>query len=136
MKPRHLALVTGLAATLLVTGCATTQNSSNAGANRPAPAPPVEAPDTGHRGTRGEWNRTPEVGMTKAQVLTRYGDPRTIQQTPEGEVWRYRAQRRGRDFIPVYGAFTQQTKGGTIGFDAEGRVKAYDWGTTRWGTWW
>lgn len=133
---KHSLLLTGLAAAVLLSGCASTPSQPDTSA--PAPAAPTSAPaSTGeNRGTRGEWNETPSVGMTRAQVLERYGDPRKIVQTAKGEVWHYRARTRGRDFVPVYGAFTAQRKGGTIGFDAHGRVSAYDWGTTRWGTWW
>jgi len=122
---RNTLLLPALAAALLC-GCA-----SNPPASEPSAPQPKE-----NRGDRGAWNETPTVGMTREAVLARYGDPDSVRQTAKGEVWSYRAKVRGHDFIPVYGAFTQQRKGGDIGFDTGGKVSAYDWGTTRWGTWW
>jgi len=124
---KAILLLSTLAGAALLSGCASTAPSASA---------PAAAPQQEHRGDRGSWNETPSVGMTREAVLARYGDPDSVQQTAKGEVWSYRAKVRGKDFIPMYGAFTQQRKGGQIGFDTAGRVAAYDWGTTRWGTWW
>ncbi len=74
--------------------------------------------------------------MTKDQVRQRYGAPRSVEKKGNGEVWVYRPRRSGQDFIPVYGGFTRQYKGGVIGFDAQDRVNGFEWGTKRWGTWW
>jgi|GEM_PF-4295400 len=87
-------------------------------------------------GERGEWNRTPALGMTKGEVRKRYGEPISVDRGPRGEVWHYVARVRGRDFIPIYGAVTAQRKGGSIGFDSHGRVNSYEWGRDYRNAWW
>ncbi len=87
-------------------------------------------------GERGAWNKRPSVGMTKADVLKRYGKPANVERTPKGEVWHYKAEVHGRDFIPIYGAVTQRRNGGSIGFDPHGRVSAYQWGRDYRNAWW
>ena len=71
--------------------------------------------------------------MTKAEVTQRYGDPHNITNEGSREVWHYSAKVRGRDYIPVYGGFTRQYRGGTIVFGTDGRVVDRKWGTRRWG---
>lgn len=116
-----------------MSGCATNESTTSApppapGAHRGEAAPPAAR----NEGQRGEWNKTPEIGMTKAEVRARYGDPHRVVQEGGREVWEYDAKARGRDFIPVYGGFTRQYKGGSIAFGPNGRVVARKWGHKRW----
>ncbi len=129
-----MVAVAGLAGVGMMSGCSST--GGHAPTSQGGGVAPTEQEREEHRGDRSEWNKEPEVGMTKEQVRQRYGAPRSVEQKGNGEVWVYRPRRSGRDFIPVYGGFTHQYKGGVIGFDAKGHVNGYEWGTKRWSTWW
>jgi hypothetical protein len=74
-------------------------------------------------------DRPPAVGMTKAQVLARYGKPKTQTVTDEGEQWSYvlnMGEFIGKHMIPFFFS-TQQLRFGKIIFGPDGRVKKFYW---------
>jgi hypothetical protein len=64
-----------------------------------------------------------ELGLTKDEVLQRYGNPSAKSKTPEGEIWSYGSQGWQR-MIPYYGPFAKP-KFLRVKFDQEGRVVDY-----------
>jgi hypothetical protein len=70
----------------------------------------------------------PFVGMTKAQALARYGEPRKHSVTDEGENWIYvlnAGEVIGKTFIPS----NFHLRIGVLVFGANGKVKKFTWDT-------
>jgi hypothetical protein len=105
MKQKVLLLL--LALNLGLAGCATTGEDSQP---KPSAAKPSE--------------KDPENGMTKAQVLERYGKTDNIQSSSEGETWIYNLN-MGEMFIPFN--FGYRPKMRIITFDANGLVKSWSY---------
>lgn len=66
----------------------------------------------------------PRLGMTKAQVKAKYGEPKNINTTARGEVWVYWFN-RGHAFIPYNFGYKPRT--GTFTFDAGGKLTDYSY---------
>ncbi|HKP45357.1 MAG TPA: outer membrane protein assembly factor BamE [Pyrinomonadaceae bacterium] len=76
-------------------------------------------------------DRPPVVGMTKAQVLARYGKPKTQTVTDDGERWTYVlniGEFVGKHMIPFFFS-TQTLRFGVIFFGPDERVKKFNWDT-------
>lgn len=76
-----------------------------------------------------EAEKPPFVGMTKAQALARYGNPRKRTVTDEGEQWVYvlnMGEVMGKSFIPFNFKPTIPRTGALI-FDGAGKVKKFNW---------
>lgn len=112
-----------IALAIFISGCA---------ADKPAaPSKPVPAKSKEAQPGLNDGSRPPSVGMTKAQVLQRYGRPVHTSVSARGEVWGYAFNTiEAHDFIPVYGALTKRSRGGSIIFGSDGRVKDFNWGET------
>ena len=90
-----------LALGLVFCGCATKSSD---------PQPEAKAKPT---------EKTPEVGMTKDQVIAMYGKTDNINMSSDGETWIYNLN-MGEQFIPFN--FGYRPKIRTITFDKEGKV--------------
>ena len=78
-----------------------------------------------------ESDKAPFIGMTKAQVLARYGNPNNKTSTEQGETWMYilnMGQFIGKHMIPFF-ISTQTLRTGTLAFGQDGRVKTFRWDT-------
>ena len=76
-----------------------------------------------------EENKPPYVGMTKAQALARYGDPRKQTTTEEGEQWVYVlnfGEAVGKALIP-FNFKPTEIRTGVLTFGTDGKVKKYQW---------
>jgi hypothetical protein len=93
-------------AALLVGGCA----SDNAGSQPKAASQANE--------------KTPEVGMTKDQVIALYGKTDNIGMSSDGEMWTYHLN-MGEQFIPWNFGYRPKTR--VIQFDKEGKVKSWSY---------
>ncbi len=116
----------------MLSGCATNESATTSTTASAATHQPAATGGERNDGQPGDWNKTPTIGMTKAEVRQRYGDPHRVTTLDGREVWEYDAKARGQDFIPIYGGFTRQTKGGSISFGPDDRVAGHKWGTRRW----
>ena len=78
-----------------------------------------------------EGSKPPRIGMTKDEVMNRYGEPTNVSTSSHGETWAYVFNNlSGRSFIPIYGNIYEATKrrhSGTVIFDDNGRVKDFHW---------
>lgn len=76
-----------------------------------------------------EAETPPFIGMTKAQALARYGEPKKHTLTDEGENWVYilnMGEVIGKAMIPFN--FRQPAvRTGVLIFGADGRVKKFNW---------
>ena len=73
----------------------------------------------------------PRFGMTRVEAEQYYGRPFNQTVTAQGERWYYRLKFNevyGRAFVPFY-YDSPNVRWGTIDFDKNGRVKAFDWQT-------
>ena len=78
-----------------------------------------------------ESDKAPFIGMTKAQVLARYGNPNNKTSTEQGETWVYilnMGQFIGKHMIPFFFS-TQTLRTGSLAFGQDGRVKTFRWDT-------
>lgn len=81
------------------------------------------------RPAMNEEDKPPYIGMTKGQVLARYGEPRKHTITDEGERWVYLlnfGEMMGKAFIPFNFKGTPP-RTGVIIFGPDSRVKKFDW---------
>lgn len=121
MKPQELAL---FAAAILCAGCADDPPATN---HKTRAAHYHEA----STGDREEGDIPPNMGMTKDQVLERYGQPVDVSTSRRGEIWSYVFNNfDARSFIPYYGGWHEAFKrrhSGSITFDSRGRVIDYQW---------
>ncbi len=90
-----------LALSLVVTGCETPEGGSKQKAVNP------------------NNEQKPELGMTKAEALARYGKTDNIAQSSRGEVWTYHLN-MGEAFIPYN--FGYRPKLRILTFDADGKL--------------
>jgi hypothetical protein len=75
--------------------------------------------------------QAPFVGMTKAQALARYGEPKKHSVTDEGENWIYvlnAGEVIGKAFIP-FNFNATPVRIGVLVFGANGKVKKFRWDT-------
>ena len=92
------------------------------------------AATTTHRGPVGdisnpEAEKPPFIGMTKAQALARYGEPKKRTVTDEGEQWVYVlniGEVIGKAMIP-FNFKPTLVRTGVVIFDTDGRVKKFNW---------
>lgn len=78
-----------------------------------------------------ESEKPPFVGMTKAQALARYGEPKQHTLTDKGEQWVYilnYGEVIGKAFIPFNFKGTP-IRTGVLTFGPNGRVKEFRWDT-------
>jgi hypothetical protein len=78
-----------------------------------------------------EEDKPPFIGMTKAQAIARYGQPKKQTVTDEGEAWTYvlnMGEFIGKHMIPFYFSETQ-IRTGVLIFGPDGTVKKFHWDT-------
>jgi len=93
----------------------------------PTPKKPAHAPSK----KVDPSEQPPYVGMTKAQALVRYGEPRKHSVTDEGENWIYvlnEGEVIGKAFIP-FNFHATPVRVGVLVFGANGKVKKFRWDT-------
>ena len=76
-----------------------------------------------------EENKPPFIGMTKAQALARYGEPRRRTVSDEGEQWVYVlnfGEALGKAFIP-YNFKPTEIRTGVLTFGNGNKVKKFTW---------
>lgn len=76
-----------------------------------------------------EAERPPFIGMTKAQALARYGEPKKHTITDEGESWVYvlnTGEMIGKAFIP-FNFKPTIARTGVLVFGPNGKVKKFNW---------
>lgn len=82
-----------------------------------------------HHAGQEESEKPPFVGMTKAQALSRYGEPKKRTVTDDGESWVYvlnMGEAIGKAFIPFnFRGTTLRT--GVLVFGSNGKVKKFTW---------
>ena len=84
------------------------------------------------RASEDDRERPPKIGMTKEEVLDRYGDPFVVRTNDQGrEEWRYVFRNFDpMSMIPFYGPIHESLRTrrrGVIIFGAEGRVADFHW---------
>lgn len=116
MKTKLFLSVT---ATALLVGCATTTTTTQSTGPKPKIGdisnPEAETP--------------PFIGMTKAQALARYGEPKKHTLTDEGENWVYilnMGEVIGKAMIP-FNFHQPAVRTGILIFGPDGRVKKFNW---------
>ena len=110
----HRLLALAATATLL-SQCASSEPTAPAATtNTPAAAAPADTSSTGEADTA----LTP--GMTKDQVLAKWGEPSSKQNSAEGEVWRY-ANQAWKRHVPYYGTFAHVEEHFVL-FGADGKM--------------
>ena len=104
---------------LLLAGCASSATTG--------------APRTADRKTASkkiaEEDKSPFIGMTKAEALARYGEPKKRTVTDEGEQWTYWlnfGEFMGKHMIPFFFS-EEQIRIGVLIFGPDGRVKKFNW---------
>ena len=76
-----------------------------------------------------EENKPPYIGMTKAQAMARYGEPKQQTVTEEGEQWTYLlnfGSMMGKALIP-FNFKPTVPRIGVLTFGADGKVKKFRW---------
>lgn len=80
---------------------------------------------------REEGSQPPRIGMSKDEVLNKYGEPLSISSSSRGEMWLYTFNNfDATSLIPYYGPVHQAFKrrnSGNITFGSNGRVKDFTW---------
>ena len=102
--------------------------ASSAFAGSPTPTP---TPKKARAAKVDESEKPPFIGMTKAQALARYGEPKKRSVTDAGENWVYVlnfGEFIGKHMIPFFFS-TAQIRTGVLIFDANGKVKKFTWDT-------
>lgn len=95
----------------------------------PGKSPPHKKPPAAKK--VDESDKPPFIGMTKAQALARYGQPKQKTSTEEGEQWTYilnMGEFVGKHMIPFFFS-TQGLRMGILTFGQDGRVKKFRWDT-------
>src|SRR5204863_10104912 len=116
MKQRLLSLL----ALLIVIGSCSQPSSTTSQRSTPQKRAPAKV---------DEEDKPPFIGMTKAQALARYGEPKKQTVTDEGEQWTYilnMGEFIGKHMIPFF-ISTQQIRTGVLIFGRDGRVKKFNW---------
>lgn len=112
-------IIITLALAACLTGCETTATQPT------AQAKPAAVGDISN-----EVAETPPfVGMTKAQALARYGEPKKHTVTPKGEQWTYllnTGEVIGKAFIP-FNFKPTLPRIGTLIFGPNGKVTEFTW---------
>ena len=101
-----------------------------------ATAPPPSTAQTKKKPALGdmsnpEADNPPFIGMTKAQALARYGEPKRRTLTSDGENWVYilnMGEVIGRAMIP-FNFKPTQVRTSVLMFGPDGRVIKFDWDT-------
>jgi hypothetical protein len=99
---------------------------------KPTPTPtPTRHPASGRVGdiSNPEAEKPPFIGMTKAQALARYGQPKKHTLTEEGESWVYilnTGEIIGKAFIP-FNFKPTLARTGVLIFGSNGKVKKFTW---------
>jgi hypothetical protein len=98
-----------------------------------ASSAPTGAPRTAERKTApkkiAEEDKAPFIGMTKAEALARYGNPKTRTVTDEGERWTYVlnfGDVLAKHMIPFFFS-EEQIRIGVLIFGPDGRVTKFNW---------
>src|SRR4051794_29712114 len=120
MKIRPTLSIVASVLVMGLTSCETTP---------PAPAPTSRPAAKVGDISNEEAEQPPFVGMTKAQALARYGEPKTRGVTDEGENWVYIlnfGEAMGRAFIP-FNFKPTPIRTGTLTFGADGKLKKFNW---------
>ena len=86
-------------------------------------------PKTADEVREAEENEPPFIGMTKAQALARYGEPKRRSVSDEGEQWVYLlnfGEVMGKALIP-FNFKPTQIRTGVLTFGPDGKVKKFNW---------
>jgi hypothetical protein len=103
--------------------------ASPAFAGSPSPTPTPRKPAQAPSKKVDLSEQPPFVGMTKAQALSRYGEPKKHSVTDEGENWIYilnAGEVIGKAFIP-FNFHATPVRTGVLVFGANGKVKKFRW---------
>jgi hypothetical protein len=117
---RVLSIAINIALCACLTNCQTTST---------APSASTAAPPAVGDISNEQAEQPPFVGMTKAQALARYGEPKKHTITDEGENWIYLlniGEVIGKAFIP-FNFKPTLARTGVLIFGPEGRVKKFIW---------
>jgi hypothetical protein len=104
----------------MLLGCASPQASST--------RPPVAARKSAPKKIADE-DKPPFIGMTKAEALARYGEPKKRTVSDEGEQWTYWlnfGEFMGKHMIPFFFS-EEQIRIGVLIFGPDGRVTKFNW---------
>jgi hypothetical protein len=100
-------------------------------ATSPTPTPTPKKPAHPPSKKVDPSEQPPFVGMTKAQALARYGEPKRHSVTDEGENWIYvlnAGEVIGKAFIP-FNFHATPVRIGVLVFGANGKLKKFRWDT-------
>lgn len=114
MKSFHPTLLACIGALCILSGCATAEKQR------------ADAADTARE---TEERKPPFVGMTKAQAIARYGEPKQRSVTSKGEQWTYLlnfGEVMGRALIPFNFKVTP-IRTGSITFGPDGKATEFRW---------
>ncbi len=112
MKTLRLLALT--ATTALLSQCASSESAAPATAATPTAATPAPAAES------GEADTTLTPGMSKADVLAKWGEPSSKKATAQGEVWKY-ANQAWKRHVPYYGTFAHVEEHFVL-FGTDGRL--------------
>lgn len=104
-------LLPALSLSVLLCQCASSDSSTGTASTSAAPAPAA---------TEAEADTTLKPGMSKAEVIAKWGEPSSKKSSAGGEVWRYASQGWKRH-VPYYGTFAHVEEHFVL-FGADGRV--------------
>lgn len=107
---KNTRLLTALSLSVLLCQCASSDSSNGTASTSAAPAPAAET----------EADTTLKAGMSKAEVIAKWGEPSSKKSSAGGEVWRYASQGWKRH-VPYYGTFAHVEEHFVL-FGADGRV--------------
>ncbi len=99
------------------------------GASSSLADPPKRGANRSHAKKQDESDKPPFVGMSRAQALARYGEPKTRSITDKGEVWVYLlnyGEVIGKAFIP-FNFKPTPIRTGVLTFGDDGKVKEFRW---------
>lgn len=92
---------------------------------------PTTTATSKHHEEEDESDKPPFVGMTKAQALARYGEPKRQTTSDQGEQWIYirgLGTAMAKAAIPFYFG-GRDIKTGVLTFGPDGKVVRYQWDT-------
>jgi hypothetical protein len=115
-------LFLSIALAALLAGCASTATTTSSTTQT---APKTKVGDI----SNPEAETPPFIGMTKAQALARYGEPKKHTLTDEGEQWVYLlnfGEMMGKALIP-FNFKPTIPRTGVLVFGPDGRVKKFNW---------
>ncbi len=132
MKTKLFALALSITAAGITLGQSPTPTPKHSPSAHPTATPKAKPPKQKIGDISNPEAETPPfIGMTKAQALARYGEPKKHTLTDEGEQWVYLlnfGEILGKAFIPFNFKGTVP-RTGVLVFGPDGRVKKFTWDT-------